>query len=263
MHPATPYPAPSAELLARIDERETGLISDTSIQARLDGLNERLESLRADELRLWRAASSASSSRQRVLWLRRALEPVLSAVAGDSACRSGCSHCCHIAVQVTEREARVIAREVGRPLLDPSDGRSLRMRWSSRDVQDIPADEFARELDRIRAYQEDGARQHKGQPCPFLEVDPTSGPGAGVCTVYEVRPLACRQLVNLDRDALLCHLVPNRDVQVPYLNVKVQAVVQMDLLGVGQRVADIRSWFGPATTMASLSSGEQALACPK
>lgn len=263
MHPTMPYPAPSAELLARIDERETGLISDTSIQARLDGLNERLESLRADELRLWRAASSASSSRQRVLWLRRALEPVLSAVADSSACRSGCSHCCHIAVQVTEREARVIAREVGRPLLDPSDGQSLRMRWSSRDVQDIPADEFARELDRIRAYQEDEARQHKGQPCPFLEVDPTSGPGAGVCRVYEVRPLACRQLVNLDRDGLLCHLVTDRDVQVPYLNVKVHAVVQMDLLGVGQRVADIRSWFVPATTMESLSSSEQALACPE
>lgn len=246
MAPAAPYPAPSAELLANIDAREAGLGGDTAVQAKLDRLNVQHRTLREDEARLWRVASSATSSRQRVLWLRRALEPVLNAVAGDSACRTGCAHCCHIAVLITEREARVIAREAGRALQQPGTGHSLQPEWSSDDFGAISAEEFTRESERVRNFQGAESRRHQGEPCPFLAQEPTGGPGAGRCAIYGARPLACRQLVNLDRDELLCHLVPGREVNVPYLNVRQHAAVQMEVLGIGQRLADIRSWFGTA-----------------
>lgn len=243
MAPAAPYPAPSAELLERIDAREAGLGADLAIQATLDRLHVEHRALREDEARLWRAAGSAASSRQRVLWLRRALEPVLNAVADDSACRPGCAHCCHIPVLITEREAWVIARETGQALQQPGPGRSLQPQWSGDDVGAIAPEEFARESERVAAFQEEELGHHQGKACPFLAGDAEGGPGAGRCTIYGSRPLVCRQLVNLDRDALLCHLVPGREVRVPYLDVRQHAAVQMTVLGIGQRLADIRSWF--------------------
>lgn len=123
----------------------------------------------------------------------------------------------------------------------------MQPQWSSQDLRAIAPEEFARESDRIRSFQADEARRRQGEPCPFLAQDPAAGPGAGRCTIYASRPLACRQLVNLDRDALLCHLVPGRDVQVPYLNVRQHAAIQMEALGIGQRFADIRAWFGATT----------------
>lgn len=243
MAPAAPYPAPSAALLARIDTREAGLGTDVAIQAKLDRLNVEHRALREDEARLWRAAGSAASSRQRVLWLRRALEPVLNAVAGDSACRPGCAHCCHIPVLITEREARVIARETGQALQQPGPGRSLQPQWSGDAVGAIDSEEFVRESERVAAFQREELGHHHGEACPFLARDSAGGTGAGRCTIYGSRPLVCRQLVNLDQDELLCHLVPGREVRVPYLDVRQHAAVQMAVLGIGQRLADIRSWF--------------------
>ncbi|HVL09346.1 MAG TPA: YkgJ family cysteine cluster protein, partial [Burkholderiaceae bacterium] len=42
--------------------------------------------------------------------------------------------------------------------------------------------------------------QVEPSPCPFLR--------DGACSVYDVRPMACRLLLNLDDDDLLCQLVP-------------------------------------------------------
>lgn len=248
MPASAPCPAPSAELLARIDAREAGLSEDETLVARSERLSQKLGPSRIDERRLWQAATAARSSRQRVVWLRRALEPVLAAVADDSACRAGCAHCCHIAVQLTEREARVIAMETGRPLREPAAGASLQLGSWGQGLASVPKAAFDAESQRLRGFQAEATRRYKGERCPFLSVSPDgeSDGVIGVCTIYSSRPLACRQLVNMDRDALLCHLVRDRDVNVPYLDMRWHAAVQLELLGSGQRIADIRDWFGTA-----------------
>jgi hypothetical protein len=103
-------------------------------------------------------------------------------VAGPrSACRRGCSHCCHTPVLMPEQEAELIGRKIG---VKP------------------------RQLEGITRAHE--IRAGYDNPCPFLKDN--------ACSIYEWRPLACRQLYNVDRDALLCELVGDEASKVPYLN---------------------------------------------
>ena len=103
-------------------------------------------------------------------------------VAGPrSACRRGCSHCCHIPVLMPEQEAELIGRKIG---VKP------------------------RRLEGITPPHE--IRAGYDNPCPFLKDN--------ACSIYEWRPLACRQLYNMDRDALLCELVGDEASKVPHLN---------------------------------------------
>jgi hypothetical protein len=93
------------------------------------------------------------------------------------ACRAGCAHCCHQPVGVTPPELFAIYDE-------------LRSRCA-------PA-ELAAVADRVRAADDrtrgltPAARISPAHPCPFLE--------AARCTIYEVRPLACRGTNSLDAD---------------------------------------------------------------
>jgi Fe-S-cluster containining protein len=103
-------------------------------------------------------------------------------IAGPrSACRRGCSHCCHTPVLLPEQEAELIGRKIG---VKP------------------------RRLEGITQPHEIGAGYDN--PCPFLKDN--------ACSIYEWRPLACRQLFNMDRDALLCELIGDEASKVPYLN---------------------------------------------
>lgn len=62
--------------------------------------------------------------------------------------------------------------------------------------------------------------QVEPSPCPFLR--------DGGCSVYDVRPMACRLLLNLDDDDLLCQLVHGQAIPVPYANgQQLKAVFQM------------------------------------
>ncbi|RQH12700.1 YkgJ family cysteine cluster protein [Bradyrhizobium sp. RP6] len=81
------------------------------------------------------------------------------------ACRQGCSFCCHQNVEVSIAEAILIAVEMG--LSGNKQG----------DILDQCAEEMAN-LD-------DLARAKTGKPCPLLDA-------TGSCSIYEVRPLACR-----------------------------------------------------------------------
>jgi len=74
-----------------------------------------------------------------------------------------------------------------------------------------------------------------GKPCPFLR--------KGSCSIYEVRPLACRQHVTLDKDSKWCAPEVCNDIELPHYRMsEVQAVAEK--IRDNDRVADIRTWFG-------------------
>jgi hypothetical protein len=112
------------------------------------------------------------------LW--RAVDEVGAIAKPRSACRKGCSHCCHISVLIPAQEAALIGRRIG---VKPAKVTGITQRG---DIE---------------------AGYHN--PCPFLK--------DGACSIYASRPLACRQQFNMDTDALLCELI-GVPPKVPYLN---------------------------------------------
>lgn len=193
--------------LGRLEER-AGLL-----RARIDG---------AARTRLLQQAVNARSQAQRVLWLRREADLLGVAAYPLSACSAGCSHCCHIGVLVAEPEAKVIGRAIGRLPAEPPADRTL----LAGDVVNEQARDAARAQFEMR---------HFGSPCSFL-LD-------GRCSVYAHRPLACRRLFNVDRDALLCQLVPDETISVPYVDTTGSQVADLLAMGTNSRLADIRDWF--------------------
>lgn len=128
------------------------------------------------------AMRRAPKTEQRIFWLREMASAWGGAVAPQAACAPGCSSCCYQGVSVSETEAQMIAKETGATYREP-----VTWRGSER------------------------AQEFTGVPCPFLTDDAR-------CTIYASRPFACRTLFNLDRDALLCRIVPGSPISVPYAN---------------------------------------------
>jgi len=128
--------------------------------------------------------------------------------AANTACGSGCNHCCHIGVTVPKSEAKLIAKAIGRRLAEP----------------DEPLN-----IETIAGHQ-----KFFGVPCSFLV--------GGKCSIYSHRPLVCRTLINLDKVDTLCRLVPGVDVPVPYLQ-SVEMQGYFAYLTQDEQYADIREWF--------------------
>jgi hypothetical protein len=95
--------------------------------------------------------------------------------ATDVQCRAGCSFCCHQNVDVTIPEAILVALQLG----NEGDPRPAAV---------LEAADVFRDID-------DDARIATGKPCALL-VD-------NHCSVYNVRPIACRSLTS--PDASRCH----------------------------------------------------------
>lgn len=71
---------------------------------------------------------------------------------------------------------------------------------------------------------------------------PCSFPRDNACSTYENRPPSCRIHFNLNRDPLLCELLPGVTVPVPLLNMTLLQMVYMKIIG-NDVLADIRDFF--------------------
>jgi Fe-S-cluster containining protein len=108
----------------------------------------------------------------------RLAEALLSqAPPGALACKAGCDHCCHQPVGLTPPEALAIAAHLRQTL-----AREQLVEVAARLAQ------RARETRGLSSAE----RFSPDQPCPFLE--------RGKCSIYEVRPLACRGMNSLDAE---------------------------------------------------------------
>jgi Putative zinc- or iron-chelating domain len=114
------------------------------------------------------------------LWA--AVDEIGQVAAPHAACRKGCSHCCHTSVLIPAQEAALIGRRIG---VKPAKVTGITGR--------------------------DDIKPGYDNPCPFLKND--------TCSIYASRPFACRQLYNMDTDALLCELIGSPS-KVPYLNMR-------------------------------------------
>lgn len=167
---------------------------------------------------LLKASQKAQTVAQRVIWLQRAASAWARPMEALSACRAGCSHCCQIPVTISLIEARLLGRASGRAPSVPR--RSLR-------VADHAQAENLSEMERQ-------LQTGPLTPCPFLRADR--------CTVYEARPVACRTLLNLDDDDLLCRHSGGGSSQVPYADAtKLKAFALM--AQADTQYADIRDFF--------------------
>lgn len=139
----------------------------------------------------------------------RALADDMTALAADqTACRKGCTHCCHTPVAMVQTEADFIGERIGRP------AQKLR--------------ETVNPEDRGYGYH---------MPCPFLKDN--------ACSIYAERPLSCRVHLNLDEDALLCELLPGLTVPVPLLDMLTLQATYIRVTP-GDKLGDIRDFFPPA-----------------
>lgn len=110
----------------------------------------------------------------------RKVEELLALVPpGSVACRDACDHCCHQRVGVTPLEAITILAHLrcAQPRQQQEELRR-RVRKAVQDAQGLSSEE----------------RISKNLPCPFLVNHR--------CSIYEVRPLACRGVHSLD--AAIC-----------------------------------------------------------
>lgn len=167
---------------------------------------------------LLRTAYRAGTAAQRVLWLRKAASAWSEPLVQHAACRRGCSHCCHIPVTITDVEARIIGKAIGRPPERPAGALSI--------------EEAAEALAALPGT----AAVSYASPCTFLE--------DGLCSIYAHRPPACRVHINLDRDELLCRLEPGASIPVPYAN-STEIKAHYALLQPSAVWADIRAFFPP------------------
>lgn len=141
------------------------------------------------------------------------IDDVAQLASEDTACKAGCSHCCNLQVLITQDEADVIGKRIGRP--------AVKLTGKSRGRKDVEKFDWG---------------YHN--PCTFLVNDQ--------CSIYENRPLPCRTQLNVDIDALMCELTPPESKRVPYMNFSQFTHAFLIMLGVPKRapkLGDIREFF--------------------
>jgi Fe-S-cluster containining protein len=138
--------------------------------------------------------------------------------AGSIPCRAGCSGCCYRPALVFNAEVPVLVAAVRRLPEQQRREVELRARRWRRTVREAgidtePADEYPGYV-------------ALGVPCPLLDV------GAGLCLIYEQRPLVCRGEMIVDRDGhggSECRSPTARRLQVDVADIVVGAFARLTL----------------------------------
>lgn len=203
----------TSRLPARVQARLQDAFTGANQRAQL--AHQRAQGLKAAmTVMLRRAIEPRIGNNERIQRFWRLADTWNKSFESVSACKRGCNHCCHQSVAIPKSEAVAIAIATGKTL-EPEGKNAI-----------VPALSIAG-LEQTQA-------KHKGAACPML-VD-------GACSIYAHRPMACRQLINLDIDSLLCEIIPDESVPVPYAD-----STQIDLAFAAhmghEAWQDIRDWF--------------------
>jgi Fe-S-cluster containining protein len=181
---------------------------ETTIGAerRASHMRQRLDALLPRMNYLFDRAEQADNGPQKIRFMRQAADLMGEAAKGVAPCADKCSHCCHIPVLMSQTEADLIGKETATKVTKTK-------------------------------YNLSSNTQYVGVPCPFLK--------AKRCSIYEYRPMACRVHFTMDRDNLLCELVPGANIKAPYFNNL--PIIQQLVKVLGQdeayRHADLRDFF--------------------
>ena len=163
---------------------------------------------------LARASLPAAMKRQRIIEIAEQLSRTISA---HTACARGCSECCHMNTNLSGHEAKRIGRHLG---VEP--------RRLGRERKRSPG-----LLDELRV-------RYTGVACPFLE--------AGRCSIYSVRPIACRTHHTMMDDETNCRMRLDPDGRAanptPALNLPAFAAA-VGAIFAGEDFGDIREFFPP------------------
>lgn len=109
----------------------------------------------------------------------------LSSILGPHlVCKKGCHHCCYMAVGITSWEAKRIGDYLDIPVYQP------------------PA------MVEPSFYVE----KYTGHMCPFLKNKQ--------CSIYEVRPLACRTHFNISKYPEICDIINNPGCDTPSIDLR-------------------------------------------
>lgn len=129
-----------------------------------------IEAVKHRGIRYLKDCRSAGDALKLVGNLHRAVDTVYQHGASGEYkpdCKAGCSHCCHLRVEVLDAEALQIAEEVRRR----------------------PADERAALLERLQ----DQAEIRHTEPAMVRSVSGCAFLVEGLCSIYSVRPATCRK----------------------------------------------------------------------
>jgi uncharacterized protein len=147
-------------------------------------------------------------------------ERISNLVTPYTPCVKGCNHCCYMAVAVSSYEADMIGRYLGR---------------DKNEAAAVPLHKYADPKARDKSVED-----FTGVPCTLLGAD-------GKCTVYPVRPIACRNHHNLGKDETNCVIVTDKSKGLPTtpsINIDAFLVSHAMVFYEGnQSFADLREWF--------------------
>lgn len=154
-----------------------------------------------------------ASSRSKMQSLVRLADRINDAVSTNVACQgNGCSKCCYQAVTVSGIEATWIHEKTGRPIKTG----------------------VSRSIDGLQEMRS----QFVGKPCPFLK--------EGACSIYEVRPIACRLSMSIAHSPYFCDTqIPAELSAVPALNMH-EFWLAYAKVSLKTDLGDIRDFFGNA-----------------
>lgn len=131
----------------------------------------------------------------------------------NSPCKSGCSHCCHMATAIIDTEAARIAGHINRPYIKQRRSESLEesIEWHN-----------------------DILEKYTAVPCTFLKDNQ--------CSIYEVRPLACRVHHSVDDTNERCDLYKHPRLTTPSIDCK-EIDMAYAVLFHDESWGDIRDYF--------------------
>lgn len=193
-------------LLKDVRDRESDPKTQENAIKKVKDLISKLDPQSNKMERLIKQSSQETTPKRKLQKIRELINVINDSLQGVSACRSGCSQCCHIPVLMTQTEADIIAEEIGVTAKNPS---------------------YIRESNMALV----------GQPCTFLKDTQ--------CSIYESRPLACRLCHNMDEDALLCELFPGEKISVPYFDGSRYEFLWLQGIGLrdGKQLAHLTDFF--------------------